>query len=107
MVKRCWWEFVAFEFKVFEIEFVIKSNESLAENKTKNEIEKFLLKYKHGNNIHEHGKQKSKWATKICSEFITKVRLKKYKYCSSEIIFLLHPEKYKKINLKQRTINLK
>ena len=32
-----------------EIEFIIKSNESLAENKIKNEI-------KHLNNIHEHGK---------------------------------------------------
>ena len=34
-----------------EIEFIIKSNESLAENKTKNEIEQLLLKYKHGNDI--------------------------------------------------------
>ena len=42
-----------------EIEFIIKSNESLAENKIKNEIEKLLLKYKHGNNIHEHGKQQN------------------------------------------------
>ena len=31
-----------------EIEFIIKSNESLAENKIKNEIEQLLLKYKHG-----------------------------------------------------------
>ena len=30
-----------------ETEFRIKSNESLAENKTKNEIEQLLLKYKH------------------------------------------------------------
>ena len=29
----------------------------LAENKMKNETEQLLLKYKHGNNIHEHGKQ--------------------------------------------------
>ena len=42
-----------------EIEFIIKSNESLAENKIKNEIEQLLLKYKHGNNIHEHGKQQN------------------------------------------------
>ena len=42
-----------------ETEFVIKSNESLAENKTKNKIELLLLKYKHGNNIHEHGKQQN------------------------------------------------
>ena len=39
-----------------ETEFIIKSNESLAENKIKNEIEQLLLKYKNGNNIHEHGK---------------------------------------------------
>ena len=42
-----------------EIEFIIKSNESSAESKTKNEIEQLLLKYKHGNDIHEHGKQQS------------------------------------------------
>ena len=35
-----------------EIEFIIKSNGSLAENKIKNETEELLLKYKHGNNIH-------------------------------------------------------
>ena len=32
-----------------EMEFIIKSNESLAENKIKNEIEQLLLKYKHEN----------------------------------------------------------
>ena len=37
-----------------EIEFIIKSNESLGENKIKYEIEKLLLKCKNGNNIHEH-----------------------------------------------------
>ena len=35
-----------------EIEFIIKSNESLAENKIKNEIEQLFSKYKHGNKIH-------------------------------------------------------
>ena len=40
-----------------EIEFIIKSNEYSAENKTKNEIEQLLLKDKHGNNIHKHRKQ--------------------------------------------------
>ena len=35
-----------------EIEFIRKSNKSLAENKIKNETEELLLKYKHGNNIH-------------------------------------------------------
>ena len=39
-----------------KIEFIIKSNESLAGSKIKNDIEQ-LLKYKLGNNIHEHGKQ--------------------------------------------------
>ena len=34
-----------------EIEFIIKSNESLPENKI-NEIKQLLLKYKHGNDIH-------------------------------------------------------
>ena len=42
-----------------ETEFIIKSNESLAEVIIKNEIEQLLLKYKHGNNIHEHGKQQN------------------------------------------------
>ena len=42
-----------------EIEFIYKSNESIAENKIKNEIAQLLLKYKHGNNIHEHGKQQN------------------------------------------------
>ena len=35
-----------------KIEVIIKVNESLAENKIKNEIEQLLSKYKHGNNIH-------------------------------------------------------
>ena len=39
-----------------EIDFIIKSNESLVENKMGTKIEVLLLKYKHGNNIHEHGK---------------------------------------------------
>ena len=37
--------------------FIIKSNESLAEIITKNEIEQLLLKCKHVNNIHEHWRQ--------------------------------------------------
>ena len=45
------------------IEFIIKSNESLAENKIKNKVEQLLSKYEHGNNIHEHGKQQDKWST--------------------------------------------
>ena len=42
-----------------EIEFIIKSNESLAEKIIKKEIEQLLLKYKDGNNIHEHRKQQN------------------------------------------------
>ena len=42
-----------------EIEFITESNESLAENKIKYEIEQLLLKYKHGNNIHQHKKQQN------------------------------------------------
>ena len=42
-----------------EDEFIMKRNESLSENEIKNEIEQFLLKYKHGSNIHEQGKQKN------------------------------------------------
>ena len=36
---------------------MIKINEFLAENKIKDEIEQLLLKYKHGNNIHENAKK--------------------------------------------------
>ena len=46
-----------------KIEFIIKSKEYLAENKIKNETEQLLLKCKHGNNIHEHRKQQSEWAS--------------------------------------------
>ena len=44
-----------------DIEFIAKSNESLAEYKIKNDIEQLLLKYKHGSNIHEHRKQQDEW----------------------------------------------
>ena len=44
-----------------EIEFIVKSNESLAENKIRNNIEQFFWKYKHGNNIHEHRRQQKEW----------------------------------------------
>ena len=47
-----------------EIEFIIKSNESLPENKI-NEIKQLLLKYKHGNDI--HWKQQNEWTTWTCS----------------------------------------
>ena len=39
-----------------EIEFIIKSNESSAGNKIKNEIEQLSSKCKHGSNIHENSK---------------------------------------------------
>ena len=42
-----------------KIEFVIKSNESLTENKIKNENEELMLQYKPGNDIHEHGKRQN------------------------------------------------
>ena len=42
-----------------KIEFIIKSNESSAEKKIKNEIEQLISKYKRGNNFHEHGKQQN------------------------------------------------
>ena len=53
------WPKVVDENLKHKIEFIIKSNEPLAENKVKNEIEQLLFKYKHGNNIHEHGKQQN------------------------------------------------
>ena len=40
-----------------KIGYILKSKESLPENKTKNKIQQILLKYKHGNDIHEHEKQ--------------------------------------------------
>ena len=43
-----------------KIELIIRINESLAENKIKNEIEQLLLKHKQGNDIHEHGKKQNK-----------------------------------------------
>ena len=41
-----------------DVEFTIKDNQSLAENKIKIKIEQLLLKYKLRNDIHEHSKQK-------------------------------------------------
>ena len=46
-----------------EIEFIIKSNESIAEKKRTNIIEPFFLKYKHESNIHKHRKQQKKSTT--------------------------------------------
>ena len=44
---------------MYDIEFIMKSNESLDENKIKNETEQLWLKYKHGNKVHKHGKQQN------------------------------------------------
>ena len=44
-----------------KIDFIIKSNESLAGKKR--EIQQLLLKYKHGNDIHERRKQQNEWTT--------------------------------------------
>ena len=46
-----------------EIEFIVKSNESLAENKIRNNVEQLFWKHKHGNNIHEHRRQQKEWVT--------------------------------------------
>ena len=46
-----------------EIQFIIKINESIAANIIKNKFEQLLLKYKYGNNIHEHGKHQNEWVT--------------------------------------------
>ena len=53
------WPKDADEILKHETEFIIKSNESLAENKIENEIDQLLYKYIHGNNIHEHRKQQN------------------------------------------------
>ena len=44
-----------------EIQFIIKSNEYLAE--IENDIEQILLKCKRRNNIHQHRKLQNTWAT--------------------------------------------
>ena len=46
-----------------KIEFIIKYNESLAENKIKNKIEQLLLKYKYRNNVHESRKKQNESTT--------------------------------------------
>ena len=46
-----------------EIKFIIKRNESLAENKIRKNMEQLVSTYMHGNNIHEHRKQQNEWTT--------------------------------------------
>ena len=65
-----------------EIEFIIKSNESLAEIMIKNEIEKLLLKYKHGN------RKKTAENSKIQEVQINMLL--------SKLIYLLHVENIRK-----------
>ena len=48
------WPKNAYQDLKHETQFIIESNKSLAENKTKNQIEQILLKYKHKDNIHQH-----------------------------------------------------
>ena len=52
------WLLLAKRFKNLnlEIKFIIKSNESLAENQIKSETEQLSPKYKHRKNICEHGR---------------------------------------------------
>ena len=40
-----------------ETDYVTKCNGYLPEHAIKNEISQLFSKYKHGNDIHEHGKQ--------------------------------------------------
>ena len=40
-----------------ETDSIIEDNELLAEHAIKNEVRQLLSKYKHGNDIHQHGKQ--------------------------------------------------
>ena len=46
-----------------EIEFIIKSNESLVDTKINSEIEQIFLKYNPRSNIYEQGKQQNEWTT--------------------------------------------
>ena len=57
-----------------EIELII--NKFLVENKTKSEIEQLFLKYKHGNDIHEHGKQQRNEPHKFVLNFSQRLDLR-------------------------------
>ena len=50
-----------------ETNSIIKHNELLDEHTIKNKVRQLFSKYKHGNDIHEHGKQQNQWTTQICS----------------------------------------
>ena len=47
----------------YQNKFIIKSNESLAENNIKNQNWITTAQIKPGNDIHEHEKQQNKWTT--------------------------------------------
>ena len=59
-----------------EIEFLIKNNECLADNKIKNEIKQLLSKYKNGNDIHEHGNNKTNELHKFVLELTKRLDLR-------------------------------
>ena len=44
---------------VNEIDPIIRHNEILGEHTIKNEVRQLFSKYKHGNDTHDHGKQKN------------------------------------------------
>ena len=58
MDKRSWWEFEAWNWIHYKMQWIFSWD------KIKNEVEQLLLKYKHGYDIHEHGKQR-KWMNHI------------------------------------------
>ena len=96
-----------------EIEFIIKSNESLADNKIKNEIEQLLLKYKHRNNIHEHQKPQNEWANKFVLHLPRRLDLKgKYKHVTLQNLYIYYTWKdirkqYKYNKLKYQSFSMK
>ena len=59
-----------------EIEFITKSNESLADNKLKNKIQQLLLKYKHGNDIHNTESRKMNEPHKFLLNLSQRLELK-------------------------------
>ena len=62
--KAIYFDFISFwlskdvdnNFK-YEIDFIIKHNERLAEHTIKNKIGQLLTKYENGNDVHKHRKQ--------------------------------------------------
>ena len=50
-----------------ETDSIIEDNELLAEHAIKNEVRQLLSKYKHGNDIHQHGKHQKEWTLQRCT----------------------------------------